>query len=726
MKLDEIKNKLPESFYNVLKEDLKIDELRPSQEKAISNGLFENKNLLICTPTASGKTLIAELIAIKTILERKGKVVYTVPLKALANEKYKDFRNKYEKLGIKIGVSIGDAESKEPYLENYDFIICSNERLDSLIRLGAEWVNKVKVLIIDEIHLLDSIGRGPTLEILITIFRKLIKDIQIIALSATIGNPNELSEWLNSSLIEDSWRPVKLYQGIYLNNKVDFFKEKEGLKLKQEIQDPTANIVLDTIKDKRQALVFVNTRKSSEVLAENLSKLTEKYLTKDEKEKLKVTSIGILHALGNPTEQCRKLALCIENGIAYHHSGLVSKQRELIEENFKNGFIKVICNTPTLAAGIEYPTDRVIIRDLKRYTDGYGQEWIPVIEYLQFAGRSGRPSYGHSFGESIVIAKTKTDKEIIYNKYLLGIPEEITSKLAAEPILRTHLLSLISTDIVNSKKEIFDFFKGTFYAYQFKDLKRLEKIIEKMLQLLEDFNFINVDDDKVRPTLLGKRVSQLYIDPLTAYELIESLKRLENISINDFTFLHLICSTLEMRPLFNIGMKEYDIFEQKLSLYNENLAAKNEFEDNDLNIIKTAFVLKEWIEEKTEQDILANYNVRPGELRYKQEIADWLFYSLEEIAILVDKESLRDEIIEIKKLRKRLKYGIKEELLELVRLKNIGRVRARSLYRARFKTLGSLKIANQEVLSRILGRAVALSVKEQLGVKVKEEGLERY
>ena len=725
MRLIEIQNQIPEPLFNVLKKQ-NIEELRPAQEKAIKNGLFEEKNLLVCSATGSGKTLIAELASIKTILERKGKVVYTVPLKTLANEKYKDFKNKYEKLGIKIAVSIGDIEDKEPYLENYDFIICSNEKLDSLIRLGAEWLNKVKILIVDEIHLLDSVDRGPTLEILITIFRKLIKDIQIIALSATIGNPNELAEWLNASLVEDSWRPVKLYQGICLNNRIDFFNEKDEIKLKQEVPDSTVNLVLNTMNEKRQALIFVNTRKSSEVLAENLSKLTNRYLNDEEKKKLNEISKETLKVLSAPTEQCKKLSLCIQNGIAYHHSGLVAKQRELIEENFKIGLIKVICNTPTLAAGIEYPTDRVIIKDLKRYTSGYGQDWIPVIEYLQFIGRSGRPSYGHVYGESIVIAKTKTDKETIYNKYILGEPEEIISKLAAEPILRTYLLSLIATEIVNTEKSILEFFKETFYAYQFKDLKKLENIIEKMLNLLKDFNFIIVDKDKINATLLGKRVSQLYIDPLTAHELIEALKKLNNVNVNDFTFLHLICSTLEMRPLFNVGMKEYDIMEEKLISYIDNLAIKNDLEDYYLNIVKTALVLKDWIEEKTEQDILENYNVRPGELRYKIEISDWLLYSLEEIAKLIDRENLKNEIIEIKKLRKRLEYGIKEELLELIKLKNIGRVRSRVLYRNGFKTLGSLKIANPEILSRIVGSGIAKSIKEQLGVKVKYDSLEKF
>ena len=248
-----------------------------------------------------------------------------------------------------------------------------------------------------------------------------------------------------------------------------------------------------------------------------------------------------------------------------------------------------------------------------------------------------------------------------------------------------------------------------------------------MLDLLEDFGFIIITDEKVNSTVLGKRVSQLYIDPLTANEVIEALKKLHEVKINEFTFLHLICSTLEMRPLFNVSAGEYDIIEENLSFNTENTVIRNNFEhDYYLNIAKTALVLKDWINEKTEQDILEAYNVRPGELNYKLETADWLFYSIEEIAKIVDKENLREEIIHVMKIRKRLKYGIKEELLELVRLRNIGKIRARSLYRAGFKTSGSLKIADPEILSGIVGSAISRSIKEQLGIKVKEKGLEKY
>ena len=219
MKLENIKTQIPKELYSVLEKE--ITDLRPAQEKAIKKGLLKEKNLLVCTPTASGKTLIAELAAMKSIIEQKGKAIYIVPLKALAAEKFKDFKKKYEHIA-KIALSIGDIDSADPYLVDYDLIITTSEKLDSLIRHHAPWLSLIKTVIIDEIHLMNDPGRGPTLEILITILRKLLKNVQIVGLSATIGNPEELSEWLSANPVVDKWRPVKLNKGAYLKGEIEF------------------------------------------------------------------------------------------------------------------------------------------------------------------------------------------------------------------------------------------------------------------------------------------------------------------------------------------------------------------------------------------------------------------------------------------------------------------------------------------------------------------------
>ncbi len=219
MKLSEIKDKIPEKVFDILKQD--ITELRPAQVKAVNRGLLDGKNMLVCTPTASGKTLIAELAGMKKILEENAKVIYIVPLKALASEKYKDFKKKYGSFA-RVALSIGDLDSADPYLADYDLIIASNEKMDSLIRHHCPWLSAVGCVVVDEVHLLNDPGRGPTLEILLTMLRKILSNVQILALSATIGNPKELANWLDAELIIDSWRPVKLHKGVYLKGKVEF------------------------------------------------------------------------------------------------------------------------------------------------------------------------------------------------------------------------------------------------------------------------------------------------------------------------------------------------------------------------------------------------------------------------------------------------------------------------------------------------------------------------
>jgi helicase len=221
MQLVDIKQKIPELLYNILDRN-GIKGLRPCQEKSIVGGLLENKSLLVCTPTASGKTLVAELAMMNSILTKRGKAVYIVPLKALANEKYKDFTKRYGHL-CNIALAIGDKDSPDYHLANYELIITTSEKLDSLLRHNVQWMRDVNTVVVDEIHLLNDPSRGPTLEILITMLRMLLKNVQILALSATIGNPAELAKWLDAELIIDNWRPVELRHGVYMDGKIQFY-----------------------------------------------------------------------------------------------------------------------------------------------------------------------------------------------------------------------------------------------------------------------------------------------------------------------------------------------------------------------------------------------------------------------------------------------------------------------------------------------------------------------
>lgn len=502
-------------------------------------------------------------------------------------------------------------------------------------------------------------------------------------------------------------------------------------KIKEITKDETVDIALDTLERNKQALVFCSSKRSAEKTAEDIS---YKIKIINNKEKLEELSQDVLHVLSKPTKQCERLALCIKKGIAYHHAGLVHEQKEMIEDAFKSSLIKIICCTPTLAYGIDTGAFRAIIKDLRRYGHR-GMEYIPVLEYQQMSGRAGRPGK-EEYGEAISIANTDAEKDKITEMFILGEPEDIYSKLAVEPVLRMYLLSLIASEFVNSREDILNFFNETFWAHQFSDMKNLEKNIDKILDMLKEFEFIKSDekdfrsadqkDIKYTATITGKRVSELYLDPLTAHEIITALKRGLTKQIIPFSFLQMISSTLEIRPALRIKMKEYDIITEQLVKYESNLITSipSEFDfeyEEFLNSIKTALFFEEWSNEKDEEYLLEKYNIRPGEIRTKLEIADWLMYATEELCKLTKKHKI---LKEVSKLRVRLKYGAREELLALLQLKNIGRVRARKLYNYGIKDIGDVKKADVITLSQLIGKNIAIDIKEQVGEKARKEDIE--
>ncbi len=700
----------------------RLKSLNPMQKLALNKGLLKGKNLVVSSPTASGKTLLAEIAGLNLFKRRGGKMLYMAPLVALVSEKYQSFKKKYSSEGIRIAMSVGDLDSSDPWLADYDWILTSNEKADSLIRHGANWISDVGLIVVDEIHLLQDPSRGPTLEITLTLLKKLIPQAQILALSATIHNAKELAEWLNAKLVVSGFRPVKLYEGVSYDSKIEFL-DKKGYEL-NEYLDQSSAILLNTIKIGKQALFFVSTRRSAESLAEKLGKLAKNYIGRNDKKQLEILSDEIKNILEVPTKQCKRLAGCVKNGVAFHHAGLLFKQKKLIEDNFRNGLLKGIVATPTLAFGINLPAFRVIIRDAKRYYPGIGSKFIPVLEYKQFCGRCGRPQYD-SFGESILLAKSEDEAQQFIDHYILGEPEDIYSKLALEPMLRMHTLALIASGFVNREDSLLDFFKGTFYAYQYKDISLIEKKIKEILKLLAKFGFLVKERKKILATRIGKRVSELYIDPLTAHHFIECLKRAMKTKTEPFSYLHMIANTLEMQPFLSLRTGEFKEINDKIakSRFLQKIPEEWDLDfDEFMRSVKTAMMFEGWIEELTEDQILSQFRVTPGELYNRLRNADWLLYASQELALLLGfKKLLKD----LRKLRVRVKYGVKEELIPLVRLEQVGRIRARRLYNSGLKSISDLRKIPLESLERIIGPRVALMIKKQLGEKIEERKEEK-
>ncbi len=724
MKIGELT--VPESVKEVL-HGMEILELFPPQEDCIRAGVLEGQNIVLASPTASGKTLIAELCGLKHVLEKNGKVIYLAPLRALASEKFEDFKKyasirKQDGRKVSVGISTGDFDTADNWLERYDIIVTTNEKADSLLRHRAKWIDNISLVVADEVHLLNDAGRGPTLEVVLARLMQVNPDIQVLALSATIGNVDEIAGWLNAKYIVTEWRPVSLKEGVVINDEIQY-KDGDARRVEKKTRYPAVNLVLNTIKTGGQALVFASTRKNAVSAAKTIAQHTGEVLSKPMKRTLEHEAEKILSA-GERTQLSETLAELVRCGTAFHHAGLAGPHRKIVEDAFKDGKIKVLTATPTLAFGVNLPARMVIIQDYRRFEAGYGNYPISVLEYKQMAGRAGRPKYD-KVGESILIAKTSDEADYLMEGYILAKPERIWSRLAVEKIMRGHVLATVASDFAHSETGIYEFFGKTFYAYQY-DVKAIKSIIAKILKYLYEEQMLDVKGNDIYATKFGKRVSELYIDPESAVVIRDALKNRPDF-LTDFGLLHLIAHTPDMGPVMRPYAREFDPLVLATEQHRNELFMEipNQWADHlsfeqFLGEIKTAMVMKSWIEEVSEEKLIEQFNVQPGDLYRTIENAKWLLHATDELAQLFGgKEILpfTGELVE------RVSKGIKKELLPIVRLEGIGRVRGRIMYNAGYQTIDDIKHASIEDLTNLplVGPRLAKKIKEQVGGFVKKD-----
>jgi helicase len=699
-----------------------ITELYPPQVDAIKAGILEKKNIVAAIPTASGKTLLAEFAMLKLIMDEKkpGKALYIVPLRALASEKYDRFRTfetiiKSSGRGVSTGIATGDFDSRDDWLGQFDIIVATSEKVDSLLRNRSRWMDEITVVVADEIHLIDSPDRGPTLEIVLAKLRQINPGMQIIALSATIGNADEIAKWLNASLVVSEWRPIILKEGVFFGNAINFsdYSQRE---VKERSRDAATSLVADTLAEGGQCLIFESSRKNSEGMASRVGTSISSLISGETKEKLSLIAAEVRES--SEVDTAQKLALCIENGSAFHHAGLISEQRKLTEVGFRNGIIKVISATPTLAAGLNLPARRVIIKGYRRYDANFGLTPIPVLEYKQMAGRAGRPRLD-PYGESVLIAKTYDELEELMQHYVLAKVEKIWSKLGSENALRTHILSTIATGFARSMEELLSFMNGTFYSTQ-QEPWSLKAVIEKVIAFLVEKKFV-IEKNGLFATRLGELVSRLYIDPLSASIILEGMERIEEkgIRYNELTLLHLISKTPDMRPLY-LRSNDYKwISDFIMEHCGEFVHIPPQFmKDYEwfLSEVKTACVMLDWINEIKEKDIVRKFGIGEGDIRSLSETSIWLVHSMAELGI----DQKRSCAMKAKELAQRVEYGASPELLELIQIRGIGRVRARKLYTAGIRGMEALLAADQNAIARIIGTKTAMKVLRQIGRVLKE------
>ena len=704
MKLEKID--LPQSAIDFIKSE-GITKLYPPQVDSVKAGLLKGKSVLVSAPTASGKTLIATLAIISYLSKNKGKVIYLSPLRALAAEKFLEFK-KLEKLPIgnkiKVAVSTGDFDKEKKKLEKNNLLILTNEKMDSIIRKGLEWIDDIGLVISDEIHLIGDDTRGSTLEMVLTQLKRLENHPQILGLSATITNSDDLAIWLDCKLVENTWRPVPLTEGV-CDGGIVTMDDGTTFEVENTIRGTPIDLGIQCVKQGGQSLIFAETRARSKSLATKAMDGIEQLLEKKELTELAKVSKKILTSTEN-TDLVKTLAILIKKGVGFHHAGLNQTCRQIVENEFRKGTIKLLSSTPTLAAGVNLPARRVVISSVSRYNAKVGKNMpISILEYKQLCGRAGRPQFD-KYGEAIVVGKGNGEE--IIEHYIKGEPEPIESKITEDKSLRTHILTVIVTNPGIKKEDILNFFLQTFGGSQSRK-QSIKFAIDIALRFLSSEFLIVKKGERYAATEFGKKTSLLYIDPLTATFFRDSIESVSKKKKHTLGFLHVITSSEEFFPKFSMRNKDYET----ASILIENHSSELLEPISEYDCSRCLLSLQSWITESSETSLSDGLGIESGDMHRMVETANWLIYCLREIAKHVERADLLEEL---ENLRRRIVYGIREELLELVKVKGIGRVRARALFKHKIKTLDDLAKIPVNKLAEIdkIGLTLADNIKSEL------------
>ena len=667
-----------------------IKEFNPAQKAVIESGYLEDKsNYIISIPTASGKTVLGILPALKTILNG-GKAIYAAPLLSIQNEKVKEFKA-FEEHGIKVG--------KHP--SNSDLSVMVFESFDALTRFSWNVLREVDTLIIDEFHMIGEYSRGPTLESAITRAKIINPSLRIIALSATLKNIDEIEQWLDGKTVEHNYRPVPL-------NKEVLDAEMFNTKNKNDV---IVKIVEKAIEDNSQALSFVSTRRFTESLATYVAKKIDKKTTKEQKQKFKQVADKLLEVPKKkgslPTTTCLKLAEAAEKGVVFHHAGLFNEQKEIIEDEFRKGNILMITATPSLMYGVNLPSKYVVIRDHTRWTSN-GPASIPVFDYEQMSGRAGRPQYD-DVGYSYLVAKTMDEAFDLEAHYVNGEIELTNSKLIDnKDAIYKQIIAQIASSLSKNLDDLNDFFGKTLYGFQMKNNPSMSMFaqdslnweLESALEFLLQNGIIRATPEGLKTTDFSNLIAKSNYAVETAVKIKEYVSTMEK--LNPAEMIYALAETPDLPLISFKGRKSKDPVRDKLSecgLFAVDIG----------NPEATAVSLIEWIDERNEYEIENAYNVYSASTRRSAYEASRLVkFAKNTLEVLGNYSNLKD----MDYLSARLYYGVKEDIIPLVvGVKRLGRKRARLL----MKTFGdNLSEASEKELQKVEGIGPKLAGKVKI------------
>ena len=708
------------------------EDLLPLQSLAVSKyDLLNGKSPIISAPTSSGKTFCGEMAAVANLFRRK-KVMFLVPLRAVAEEKYSDFSVKYAPLGIKVAISTHDRQEDDRDIErgDFDLAIMIYEKFNALLIKNLDILSLVHLIVVDELQMITDPSRGATLELALTKTISSKYSPQILGLSAVLKDPDRLASWLGCQLLVEKSRPVELLQGVLLNGAFHFRKHNSGEEGDQNLvqmeSEESHHILFANLKklldEKEQILVFLKSKKNCEDCALLFSDESQLPPSSD--------AIQALSELENTTLK-EKLILCLQKGVAFHNADLTFDERRVVEHFYSAGEIRLIFSTTTLSLGINLPAKTVFIETQKYGVGEYSGKAVmsPISwsEYENMSGRAGRFGLENDFGRSIIIAQNRFQFDTLWEGYIEGEEEKIISQLPQENPGDV-ILDLVTSGAGKTLSQLYHTLASSLDGGLFPENEnKVKEIVEDLL----DKNILTKNGDILSPTRLGSLCAFKGITIKTGLAFKSKLE--ESSDFDPFSWIYSILNTKEGEDIYlnvNYFEEQNRVYEKALSEKYDNAPPANQeiikllksnvgFTPRDTRRVKLCFLLTEWITTRSTMDLENQYLCRSGQIEQIGKRAGWLLDAASGIA----KVMLKDRKIAffLKRLSLRLNFGVDDSGVKFARLRvpGLGRDFIWSLIQRGYSGFRQIREAKLEELGKAVPIPVAQKLKERIAEKSK-------
>lgn len=733
---------LPESILQKY-EAKKVTNMFHWQVECLSlEGVMKNSmNLVYSAPTSAGKTLVAEILAIKTVLERKKKVLFILPFVSVVREKMFYFQDILSANAIRVEGFMGSYNPPGGF-QKVQIAICTMEKANNLINRMLEegCLSDVGAVIIDEMHLLGDSSRGYLLELLLTKLRYMsAKDtslkIQIIGMSATLPNLNTLAEWLNAQLYTTNFRPIPLDERVLVSSEIydNELKLSRVLQLKPELVADTDNILqlcLETICENCSVLIFCPTKNWCENLSQQIAlafcKLGNSGTDLGQSLRNQLNTDAIVELLEQlkrcPVGLDKVLAKAVSFGVAFHHAGLTMDERDIIESAFRSGALRVLVATSTLSSGVNLPARRVIIR-----TPMFHGKPIDTLTYRQMIGRAGRMGKDTA-GESILICQ-KNDFSLARELLSANLPP-IESCLEESGRLKRAVLEVIASGVASTPDDIKLFTSCTLLAMGSDS--GLSNPIAETVEFLQRNEFIRLQSagdgsSRYTATGLGKACLSSSLPPEEGLALFAELEKARQCFVLD-TELHLIYLVTPYSACYQWTNLDWMLFLalwEKLPASMKRVgelvgvsesyivnATRGKIQTNTSKLYQklmihkrfyTALALQDLVNEVPLNEVATKFNCNRGMLQSLQQSASSFAGMVTSFSKQLGWSSV--EIL-ISQFQDRLQFGISRDLLDLMRLPLLTGHKARALFNAGIETLVDLASTDVCSLENVLQRAL--------------------